>query len=298
MTTAAGACDCCGGTEWAPLFGERGFTLGRCGRCDLHYLDRMPAVETRLTEMEAGHFAGEEEVVAAERHLVGEQARSGKFSRYVELARRFAPTGRWLDVGCGAGVLLEQAQHAGYEVEGIELTPDRRATASARTGATVHAAPVEDLGLPAGSFDVISMIDVFSHLVSPTATLTELRRLLRPGGVIVMATGELLDGAEHRHMFNWCLGDHLHWLGERTMDAYAAKVGLTVGHHERVWILDLLYTKEWAGMRGQSGAKNAVKRALALTPGALPAVRAVVRRRQQGNAVHSSLFALTKAQDG
>lgn len=295
MTTPAGPCDCCGATDWEPLFGERGFTLGRCRRCDLHYVDRMPALETRLTEMGDGHFAGEEEVVDAERHLVGEQARSHHFERYVDLARRFAPSGRWLDVGCGAGMLLELAQSVGYEVEGIELTPDRRAVAQARTGATIHAAPVEDLGLPDGSFDVISLIDVFSHLVSPTATLAELRRLLRPGGVVIMATGELLDGAQHSHMFNWCLGDHLHWLGARTMDAYADKVGFEVGHRERTWILDLLYTKEWARMRGRSAAKNLAKRALAVTPGALPAVRAVVRRRQADNAVHSSLFALTPA---
>jgi SAM-dependent methyltransferase len=266
--------------------------LGSCRRCHLHYVDPMPALTTRMTEMEEGHFAGEAAVVDADRHQAGEAVREDHFTTYVDLASSLAPAGRWLDVGCGAGTLLREAQRAGYEVEGIELTPDRRAAAEASTGAPIHGQPVEALALPAASFDVISLINVFSHLVSPTATLTELRRLLRPGGVLVLATGELLPGVEKGHQFNWCLGDHLHWLGDTTIGAYATKLDLEVVHHDRTPILELLYTRQWARMRGASRGKNAVKAVLLAVPGALPLVRTVVRRRQPGNAVCSSLFAI------
>ena len=290
----AGSCDCCGADDWRPLFEEHGFTLGFCGSCHLHYLDHVPPQATRMTEMEAGHFAGDAVIVDADRHQASEAVREGTFESFVELAQRSAPTGRWLDIGCGAGALLKAAQKAGYEVEGIELTPDRRAAASATTGAVIHGQPVEELQLPDASFDVISLINVFSHLVSPTGTLLEIRRLLRPGGVIVCATGELLPGAKHSHMFSWCLGDHLHWLGDTTMPVYAEKVGLHIAEHSRTPMLDLLYTKEWARMRGASAKKNAVKAVLLAVPGALPALQAVMRRRQPDNAVCSSLFALTK----
>jgi 2-polyprenyl-3-methyl-5-hydroxy-6-metoxy-1,4-benzoquinol methylase len=288
-------CDCCGADRWEPLFEEHGFTLGHCGECQLHYLDRIPPLETRMTEMEEGHFAGDAAIVDASRHGAGEEVREEQFAAYVDLAAGIVPSGRWLDIGCGAGTLLGLAQRRGYEVEGIELTPDRRASAAARTGATVHSQPVEQLHLPDASFDVISMINVFSHLVSPTGTLAELRRLLRPGGVVILATGELLAGVERSHMFNWCLGDHLHWLGDGTMDRYADKLQLTVRHHQQTPILDLLYTREWARMRGASAKRNAAKAVLLAVPGALPAVRAVMRRRQAGNAVCSSVFALTAA---
>jgi 2-polyprenyl-3-methyl-5-hydroxy-6-metoxy-1,4-benzoquinol methylase len=293
--TVVAACDCCGADDWHPLFEEHGFTLGWCGRCHLHYVDRVPPIEARMTEMEEGHFADDAAIVDADRHRKGEQVREAHFAGYVELVRRTVTAGRWLDIGCGAGALLHLAQQAGFEVEGIELTPDRRAAAAAATGATIHGTPVEALGLPGASFDVISLINVFSHLVSPTATLVELKRLLRPGGVVLIATGEVLPGAKRSHMGNWCLGDHLHWLGDNTMDVYVDKLDLVVTHHERVPILDLLYTREWASMRGASTRTNALKAVLRTVPGALPALNTVVRRRQRDNAVCSSVFTLQAA---
>lgn len=288
-------CDCCGSEAWRELFAENGQRLGQCPHCDLLSVADVPARERRMTEMEDGHYAGAKRVLDAGRQIAAERVLEDRFRGYVDVAERHAPNGRWLDIGCGGGLLLTLAGAAGYQGEGIELTADRRAVAERVTGLTIHGAPVEDLGFPDAAFDVISLINVFSHLTSPTATLLELHRVLKPGGVIVLATGEMYPGVQKHHQHNWNLGDHLYFLGERTMKRYADKVGLRIAEHQKDWLPDKLYTREWLALKGRSPLKNAAKSAVLHTPGAFPVFRSTMLRRHRDSAAYTSVFALTPA---
>lgn len=285
-------CDCCGGERWEPLFKENSITLGKCPDCDLHSIEEIPEPESRMTEMEAGHYAGSLKVLDAQRQIVAEQVLTDRFQTYVDLATRHQDSGHWLDIGCGAGLLIALAQRAGFTAEGIELNSDRKAAAEQQTGATIHAQPVEMVGYPDNTFDVISLINVFSHLTSPAATLTELRRILKPGGVLVMATGEMTEGVAKSHMHNWNLGDHLYFLGDRTMKTYAAKIGFEVHEHDRRWLPDEMYSRDWLRSKGRSAKNNAIKSAIRFTPGGLALLRAVMLRRQADSKAHASVFAL------
>lgn len=289
------ACDCCGSTDWTPLFVENGVQLGQCPHCDLLYITDMPEPQQRMTEMESGHYAGSQEIVGAEKQRTAELILTNRFQGYVDLAREHVPCGTWLDIGCSAGQLLALAQGAGFTVEGIELSTDRRRIAQRLEDATVHGVPVEDVGFGAGTFDVVSMINVFSHLVSPTQTFEELARILKPGGVIVMATGEMTAGAKKSDMLQWNLGDHLYFLGDRTMASYAEKVGLDVLHHTRKWLPEEMFSREWLRLKGRSAAKNALKATINRTPGGLALMRAVMLRRQADSAAHTSVFVLRPA---
>jgi SAM-dependent methyltransferase len=55
----------------------------------------------------------------------------------------------------------------------------------------VHTGTLASCSLPAASYDVITLWDVFEHLHDPEATLTEAARLLRPAGLLVMSTPNL-----------------------------------------------------------------------------------------------------------
>jgi SAM-dependent methyltransferase len=246
-----------------------------------------------MTEMEQGHFAGTEKVVDASRQVASEQAFRANFQRYVDVAKPIVSSGRWLDIGCGGGLLLSLARDAGYEAEGIELTCDRRDTARS-LGFTVHDKPVEDVGYPDGSFAVISLINVFSHLTRPLMTLSELRRILSPDGVLIIFTGEVGEGVERRHVYRWNLGDHLYFLGDRTMSEYAERIGLTIIWRDRTWLPERVFSEQSLRARGRSGPRNAVKSAIVNIPGALQVVRLVALRDQASNPVYSTVFALSK----
>ena len=287
-------CDCCGADNWVALFSENGFRLGRCDTCALHYINPMPAVETRMTEMEQGHFAGNLKVLDADRQLTSERISHERFSGYAEMAHRHVSEGRWLDIGCGSGTLIELAQERGFVPEGIELTADRRAVARRMTGAPIHDRPVEEISFDDDTFSVISLINVFSHLTSPKSTLIELQRILRPGGVIILATAEFGEGVKKSHMFSWSLGDHLYFLGEGTMERYARQAGLQVLEHERTWIPNVLFSKERFRVKGRSKSRNTIKAITLKVPGGLPMLRALVLSRAKDNPGYAAIFALGK----
>ena len=128
--------------------------------------------------------------VAFERRFRGDPARilEQARERYLPLLREHAPV---LDVGCGAGALLEILRDEGVDASGVDITSDMVAEAQAR-GLDVHQADaVEYLRTqPENSLGSIVAIQVIEHL--PIEVLVQLLELaasrLRPGGLFIAET--------------------------------------------------------------------------------------------------------------
>jgi SAM-dependent methyltransferase len=109
----------------------------------------------------------------------------GQNKRCRQVMRRAKSTGKILDIGCATGVFLNEMQKKGWKCYGIE--PDQEAVAYARRrfGLDVFCGVVEDANLPANSFDVVTLWDVLEHVYDLNSTISEIKRLLKPGGVII-----------------------------------------------------------------------------------------------------------------
>jgi SAM-dependent methyltransferase len=110
-----------------------------------------------------------------------------------------------LDVGCGPGTItaeLAALVNPGRTV-GIDREPSvvEEAARSARPGLEFHVGDVYQLDFEPGSFDVVHAHQVLQHLRDPIAALTEMRRILRPGGLLAVRDSDY--GA-----FVWFPGDH------------------------------------------------------------------------------------------
>ena len=94
---------------------------------------------------------------------------------------------RWLDVGCGAGTLMQAARGRGWDVIGTEVS-ERAAQTKRAKGFDVRSGELDQLDLPEAAFDVVSIIEVLEHVPDVSALLGESRRLLRPGGALYVTT--------------------------------------------------------------------------------------------------------------
>ncbi len=122
--------------------------------------------------------------------------------RSVRHLPRPARGARLLDVGCGNGHFLLTARTLGWEAWGID--PDPRAVAAARSaGLRVEQRGFPDTGLPDGYFDVVTMNHVIEHLHDPVGALREVRRVLRSGGMLWVATPNLTGLGSRYYRRNW-----------------------------------------------------------------------------------------------
>jgi SAM-dependent methyltransferase len=220
------ACPLCDRREAWGWGSENGYSAVKCLGCGLVYVSPRPADDGISEATRTGqhrHEAGAMSVIYAPSRR--------KLARYrARMHRVLAPElGQdpvsWLDIGAGFGELIEALRDvlpAGSRIRGIEPMAAKAAHARAR-GLPVTS---ERLAQVTDSFDFVSLINVFSHLPDPGAFLSDIRRLVRPGGTLVLMTGNgaELDSADS-YPDRLDLPDHLVFAGRPQLDAFLGEAG-------------------------------------------------------------------------
>jgi SAM-dependent methyltransferase len=141
------------------------------------------------------------------------------------LLRELRPGDRVLDLGCGAGRFVAAARHAGADVIGVELAAAALARAErVAPGADLRLVePGGELPLGHGEVDLVWCSEVLEHVPDTVALLTEVRRVLRPGGRLVATVPDhglvrrtLVALARHEAHYD-PLGQHLRFYTRRSL---------------------------------------------------------------------------------
>ncbi|MBU0987246.1 MAG: class I SAM-dependent methyltransferase [Proteobacteria bacterium] len=93
---------------------------------------------------------------------------------------------KMLDIGCGYGFLLKEMKARGWDVEGLEVSQTGREYALRNWNVPVYSEPLENLELPASTFDVVTLLYVIEHIFNPLSLLSEINRVLKPEGLILI----------------------------------------------------------------------------------------------------------------
>lgn len=178
---------------------------------------------------------GEEALVPGERSMAGYRLGAA----LVDLPER----GKLLELGCGGGRFLRGIARArpGLALVGIDVSRRALAVAAARTPAAEFRQVAAGAALPAadGEFDAVCVFDVLEHVPDPAATVAEVRRVLRPGGLF--------------HLHVPCEGDVRclwRWLpGQRGPHALKRRLAGHVQPFQRADVFRLLETAGFAPRR-------------------------------------------------
>ena len=128
-----------------------------------------------------------------------------------------------LDAGCGSGRTLTELAPYG-EVFGIELDPDAAEVARGRDAGEVRIGRLEELPWDADTFDLITCLDVIEHTADDRVTLSELRRVSRPGAWLLVTVPAYQALWSQHDDFN----HHFRRYGRRTLRAAALDSGWRV----------------------------------------------------------------------
>lgn len=228
-------CPCCGGSDFSPWAKERGFDLVCCADCRLLYVNPRPP----LNSIDEGVRLGEHRI-QGKRINVRSRRVPRKIAAYKRLFRRMfrdricarEPV-VWVDYGAGYGEIIEAVAAVmpkGSRAVGLEPMSHKAETARSLGLEIVEAYPQP------GQFaaDVISMINVFSHVPDFREFLNTALTNLKPSGELFIETGNLAD-LDHHSQFPGILDlpDHLVFSGESQMSSFLRDAGFEIVSIER-----------------------------------------------------------------
>ena len=241
LVTETAACCICGTRDSEPVgsgpdFEYRtspdSFLAVRCTHCGVVYLDRRP-IAAEFDRIYPDHyhaFAFTEDRFG----LVYSVRRRLEARRLLHTFRDLPADASVIDVGCGDGFHLDLlAEHGppGWTLAGVDVD-DRAIGAARRHGLTVHKGRIEDLALPEESIDAALLIQTIEHVASPATVLRAIRRILKPGGRVLVVTDNTasLDFAiaKRRHWGGYHFPRHWYLFDPRSLSLLAAHCDLDV----------------------------------------------------------------------
>ena len=187
-----------------------------------------------------------------------ERRRSVASRRLITISRllgKAAADSRLVDIGCSRGQFVGFAAHAGFAAEGVEPAPDI-AAAARELGLKVHTGLLEEQHFDDATFDVASLFEVVEHLREPLPLLRECRRILKPGGLLLISTGNAASwtvaamGARWDYFHIEKDGGHISFFNPQSIAALAHNAGFAVERidtarvkfHEKGDVSKLTYT--------------------------------------------------------
>ncbi len=138
--------------------------------------------------------------------------------------------GRLLEIGCAVGFLLLAARDRGFDACGVEMSEWASGIARDQFGLDVRCGTLEDAGLGDECFDVVVLADVIEHLTDPAKTVREIRRVLKPGGRLLLLTPDTGSVVAKLLGVRWwgLLDDHYFYFSRATMRRFLENEGFEV----------------------------------------------------------------------
>jgi 2-polyprenyl-3-methyl-5-hydroxy-6-metoxy-1,4-benzoquinol methylase len=189
-------CNLCGGAvdrASCRVWSKDGHAIVRCPSCGLLFRAVLPSAGELRAIYADGYFsaaAGDTRGQGYLDYLGDESQHRATARRRLRLLAEHARSGPLLDVGCAAGFFLDEARRAGWPVRGVDVSSSMTRFGREALGLDLTAGRFGEQELPAGEFACVTMWDYIEHSTDPAGDVAEAARILRPGGVLALSTGD------------------------------------------------------------------------------------------------------------
>jgi 2-polyprenyl-3-methyl-5-hydroxy-6-metoxy-1,4-benzoquinol methylase len=199
-------CDLCGSDGHRLLFVKEGFRHVRCAVCGMVFVTPRLANHLDIQTASGTGCMGEVSVSNSQRK---------RFQKELSKLDPFRRLNSIMEIGAGRGWFLVEASRLGWDSWAVEVNTDAVNFLKLNGIEQIIVQSAEDCAIPGDSMDVVRMWDVVEHFCSPRKALVNVYRMLRPGGLLRLATTNFaslsrwingpewvyLNGADHIFLF-------------------------------------------------------------------------------------------------
>ncbi len=226
-------CNLCGSEDRQAYCPENGLGLVQCQHCGLVYVSPRPDANELYALYGETYFHNDESSKVGYTHYVNdEQNIRNTFAGRLDRLVPFIKTGKLLDVGCAAGFFMSEADKRGWQVSGVDVSSFAVEYTRSRFGFEASVGSLLELDLPTAGYDLVTLWDVIEHVPDPKAYITEIARLVRPGGVFALATpdvGSIPARLAGRRWVGYKLSEeHVYYFSIKTLTRMLNEAGFDV----------------------------------------------------------------------
>jgi 2-polyprenyl-3-methyl-5-hydroxy-6-metoxy-1,4-benzoquinol methylase len=175
-----------------PYWLKDSYEIFSCQSCGLLFRGDLPTLSSLKSIYSQSYFTRDDDLGSeGYDNYVGDahEHRMTARRRLMHLRKMTSP-GRLLDVGSAAGFFMDEAREAGWEVQGIDISADMAAWGRERLDLDIKNGWFQTAEYPSYAFDAVTMWDYIEHSIDPSADLMKAAHILRPGGILMLSTGD------------------------------------------------------------------------------------------------------------
>ena len=229
----ADPCQICGATAHRPFVRHQGWALFECGECGLVFLDPMPTgqdiaalYEDAYDGATAGYFA---KVGAKMRRA---RRRCRQLARHTPRPAADGGRGRFLDVGCNGGFMVEAARELDFAATGLDPDPVSLDWARAHYPANRFVSgTIESFDPGAERFAAVYCSEVIEHAPDADRFVAAIAAAMAPGAALYLTTPDISHWRRPRDLTRWdafAPPSHCLYFSPRNLTLLLAKHGIEV----------------------------------------------------------------------
>ena len=223
---------------------KKEFTIFKCSDCDFSFTQDYPEETEIARYYESDSYISHSNTSEGFSNKLYRIARRMMLSKKKGLIRKFTGLnkGTILDIGSGTGYFADTMKKAGWVSKGIEINEKARNFSISHFGLEVFT-PAEISTFEPAGFDCITLWHVLEHFHDPFAYISEIYRLLKPGGFCIIALPNCSSYDAKSYESFWAAWDvprHLWHFNPDTFRLFSEHYGFTL-ESLRILPLDVFY---------------------------------------------------------
>lgn len=200
-------CVSCNKSSYKKFIVINNHELRQCIHCGLMHTDTTKIERNKYIKQQYGG-------VYSSGYLLDLSKFRKRYIKYISLIDKSFKNVSLLDVGCGLGYFLKfiKSERSTWKIYGVEPNRLLRIRAMQNTGIQVKEGKLESIPFRSSLFNIVTWFDVLEHSPSLKKNILELKRILRPGGILLVQAPNYKSFMAYitgKRWDWWCIPDHV-----------------------------------------------------------------------------------------